>query len=103
VVGWDHGLGVRDHLTHETFGGIAHLGHRNADFASGRLDWFRPRPIARVGGRRRALVVSTAQECSNFLVHRSLQDQPRTQPTQFGQSLAIVRQTLGQELGDLCL
>jgi hypothetical protein len=64
---------------------------------------FRPRPVARAGGRRRPLIASAAQERSHFLVDSSLQDQPSSQPTQLRQVLALVAEAAGQQLLDLLL
>jgi hypothetical protein len=49
------------------------------------------------------LISGSTKEGSDFVFYGALQDQPRTQPTHFGQPLVIVCQPLGQQLGDLCL
>ena len=58
-------------------------------------------PVARARRRRRTLVARTAQECGDFLIDRSLQDEPGSQPAQFRQVLALVAEPVGQHFLDL--
>src|SRR5438552_240241 len=78
------------------------LRHVHADLTLGCLDPFRPRSVARASCLGRALVAATA-EGGHFVFHGSLQHQPRSQPTQLGELLAVRGQLVAEQLLDLRL
>ena len=82
--GANHGSGVRDHLTDEALGGVAHLGHGNADLTLSGLDRLWPGSVTRAISGRRPLVPCSAKEGSNFFLHGPLQHQAGSQPSQRG-------------------
>jgi hypothetical protein len=83
-------LGVRDDLADELLGRVAHLGHGDADLAFSGLDRLRPRAVARALRFGCSLVPRSTKEGRHFFFDGALQDQSGTQPTQFGQVLAIL-------------
>ncbi len=87
----EEALAPAEELARERRTGVAHLRHLDHDLAVARLQPARPVAVVLAGRRLRSpLIAGTAKPLIQLLLDRTLQHQPRSQPSQFADNVERV-------------